>query len=137
MDRVETKEHINNEIKAIQEFCKVKNCTFTKLPKFDIDFLIDKNGKGIAFMEVKCRTHKYKDFSTQFLSFHKYQSLMNCNKYLPAYFLCKYTDGIYYIHVNLIPLNNIKKGGRNEPRCYCPNDIEFLIHFDRSLMTRL
>lgn len=137
MDRVETKEHINNEIQAIKEFCKVKQCNYTKLPKFDIDFLIDRGGTGVAFIEVKCRTHKYNDFDTQFLSFHKYQSLMNCNRYLPAYFLCKYSDGVYYIHVNLIPLNNIKLGGRNQPRSYCPNDVEFLIHFDRALMTKL
>ena len=40
MDRVETKQHINNEVQAIKEFCKVKQCNYTKLPKFDIDFLI-------------------------------------------------------------------------------------------------
>ena len=137
MNRVETKEHKNNEIQAIEHFCKVKQCNYTKLPKFDIDFLIDRGGNGVAFIEVKCRTHKYNDFDTQFLSFHKYQSLMNCNRYLPAYFLCKYTDGIYYIHANLIPLDNIKIGGRSQPRSYCPNDVEFLIHFDRALMTKL
>ena len=137
MDRVETQQHINNEVQAIKEFCKVKQCNYTKLPKFDIDFLIHKDGNGIAFIEVKCRTNKYNDFDTQFLSFHKYQRLMNCNRYLPAYFLCKYTDGIYFIHANSIPLNNIKLGGRNKPRSYCPNDVEFLIHFDRSLMTKL
>ncbi len=137
MDRVETAVHIENELAVIQKFCTIKKCGFIKLPKFDIDFLIHKDGDGVAFAEVKCRPHNYEHFPTQFLSFHKYQSLKDCGRWLPAYFICQYTDGIYIININDIPLNNIKLGGRNNPRPYCPNDIEYLIHFDRSLMKKI
>jgi hypothetical protein len=137
MDKVETAEHLKNEESAIKKFCDSKNCKFTKLPKYDIDFLIHKDGHGVAFAEVKCRTHNYENFPTQFLSFHKYQSLKDCGRWLPAYLICQYTNGIYFINIKDIPLNSIKLGGRNNPRPHCPNDIEFLIHFNRSLMKKI
>tara|TARA_R110002126_G_scaffold51780_7_gene141464 strand:+ start:48 stop:458 length:411 start_codon:yes stop_codon:yes gene_type:complete len=133
----ETQEHRDNEIKAIKEFCTKKNCDYIKLPKYDLDFLIHKGGKGIAFAEIKCRTHKFRAFPTQMLSFIKYNSLIKCSKWLPCYFMCQYTDGIYFIEVNEIPLSEIALGGRNNPRPERPNDVEFLIHFDRGLMKKL
>ena len=130
----ETQAHRDNEIKAVEYFCKSMKCNYVKLPKYDIDFLLTRNGKGIAFAEVKCRTHTFSSFKTQMLSFIKYGEMLKVNKWLPCYFICQYSDGIYYINVNDIPLDNITKGGRNNPRAERPNDIEFLIYFNRDLM---
>lgn len=133
----ETQQDRNNELNTINEFCSVKRCDFTKLPKYELDFLIHKKGKGIAFAEVKCRTHRFEDFPTQIMSFIKFSKMLECSKWLPCYFICNYTNGIYFLEVNEIPLNKIEKGGRNNPRPERPNDIEFLIHFNRCLMRKL
>jgi len=133
----ETAQDREREINVIDNFCKIQRCDFTKLPKYELDFLIHRNGTGIAFAEVKCRTHKFGAFPTQILSFIKLSKMLECSKWLPCYFICSYTDGIYFIEVNKIPLKNIRLGGRNNPRPERPNDVEFLIHFERSLMTKL
>lgn len=133
----ETQQDRNNELTAIETFCDKMKCDYIKLPKYDIDFLLSRGGTAIAFAEVKCRTHEFYAFKTQMLSFIKYTSMLNTAKWLPTYFICKYTDGIYYIDVDSIPLNNIEKGGRNKPRKERPNDIEYLTHFDRLLMKKL
>jgi len=133
----ETQFDRDNEIDVIRKFCNKKNCDFTKLPKYELDFLIHREGKGLAFAEVKCRTHKFTDFNTQIISFIKLTKMLKCSQWLPSYFICSYTDGIYFIEVNKIPLNNIMLGGRNNPRPERPNDVEFLIHFERSFMTKI
>jgi hypothetical protein len=133
----ETQRDRDNEIAAIDEFCQAKGCKFTKLPKFELDFLIHKNGNAIAFGEIRCRNHEYSAFRTQIISFYKISRMIKCAKWLPCYFICKYTDGIYYIEVSQIPLDEIKWGGHNNPRPERPNDLEWLIHFDRKLMKQL
>jgi hypothetical protein len=132
----EKKEDLENEIAVIKEFGKAMKCEYQKLPKFDVDFLLARNGKVVAFAEVKCRTHSFNAFPTQMLSFTKYYELDKFGKNFPCFFICRYTDGIYYIESKEIPLDNIEKGGR-EPRPHRPNDIEYLIHFDRSLMKQI
>jgi hypothetical protein len=134
---VETQEHRDNELQAIHKFCSVKHCEFTKLPKYELDFLIHRNGKGIAFAEVKCRNHKFDTFENEIVSFIKLSKMLECSKWLPCYFITQYVDEMYYIEVNKIPLDNIKLGGRNNPRPHRPNDVEFLINFNRQLMTKL
>jgi len=126
-----------NELAVIQNFCKHMKCDYCKLPKFDIDFLLTRNGKGVAFAEVKCRPQKYADFKTQILSFIKFSEFVKVSKWLPCYFICRYEDGDYFIDVNNIPLDKIEYGGRKKPRPNFANDNEFLIHFDRTLMTKV
>lgn len=133
----ETIEHRNHEREAINEFCLAKDCEFTKLPKYELDFLLHRSGVGLAFAEVKCRTHNFTDFPTQIMSFIKYSKMLECSEWLPCYFICRYLDGIHYIEVNKIPLDNIRLGGHKNPRPERPNDVEFLIHFDRKLMVKL
>ena len=62
---------------------------------------------------------------------------MNCSKWLPCFLIVKYTDGIFYIDAKDIPNENIKIGGRNNPRKERPNDVEPLIHFKRSLFKKI
>ena len=133
----ETEKDRSNEIEAIQEFCNYMKCDYVKLPKYDVDFLLTRKQKGVAFAEVKCRTHKFDSFKTQMLSFIKYSELVKVNRWLPCYFICRYEDGVWYISVDDIPLDNIMKGGRANPRQERPNDIEFLIHFNRDLMNKI
>jgi hypothetical protein len=133
----ETNEHRYYEREAIIDFCYAKDCQYTKLPKYELDFLLHRNGKGLAFAEVKCRTHRFCDFDTQIMSFIKLSKMIECAKWLPCYFICRYTDGIYYIELSKIPLDNIRIGGHKNPRPERPNDVEWLIHFDRKLMCKL
>lgn len=133
----ETQKDRDNEIEAIKIFCKGMSCDYSKLPKYDLDFLLHRNKKAVAFAEVKCRTHSFNSFPTQMLSFIKYGELVKVSKWLPCFFICRYTDGVYYLDIKDIPLDNIKLGGRNKPRAGRPNDIEFLIHFNRDLMQKI
>ena len=133
----ETESDLNNELYVIKEFCKSKKCEYSKLPKWDLDFLIHKNGKGVAFVEVKCFNNSYSKFDTQMINLRKLNGLLRANEYLPSYFVCKYTDGIYYIHVKDIQSVDIRHGGWNKEREGSSSDKEWLLYFKRNLMKKL
>lgn len=133
----ETETDRKNELEVISIFCKKMNCNFQKLRKYDLDFLLYRNEKSVAFAEVKCRTHSFDKFDTQIISLKRHKELMNCSKWLPCFLIVKYTDGIFYIDAKDIPNENIKIGGRNNPRKERPNDVEPLIHFKRSLFKKI
>jgi hypothetical protein len=133
----ETEKDLINEKKTIEKFCEVRKCEYMKMPKWDLDFLIHKDGYGIAFAEVKVRNQSYSSFPTQMLALNKLNGLLRSNEYLPSYIIYKYTDGIYYIHVKDIESNEIKYSGWNKERKGSKHDKEWLTYFDRALMKKL
>ncbi len=133
----ETKEDIQNEREVIKEFCKKFECDFFKLPKFDIDFLIHRNDKVVAFAEIKCKKNNFKSYSKEFIGLHKYFSLKKYSEIYPTFLIIRFFDGIYYINLKQIPTDNIKYGGRKIEREDATNDKEWLVNFDRILFKKL
>ena len=67
----ETEKDLMNDKKTIEKFCEVRKCEYMKMPKWDLDFLIHKDGYGISFAEVKVRNQSYSSFPTQMLALNK------------------------------------------------------------------
>ena len=133
----ETKQDRINEIRVINKFCRKYNFQYKKLGQFDLDFELYKNKKPIAYAEIKCRTHHFNQFETQFISVKRYNEFKEYSKKKPCVLIVQYTDGIYFVNTKKIPKKDIKVGGRKNPRPNMPNDIEPLVHFKRSLFKKM
>jgi DNA-binding sugar fermentation-stimulating protein len=59
--RFETPKHIERENKAMELLSKEYGLGYVKLDEWDIDFLITKEGKEIAYLEVKGRHRNIED----------------------------------------------------------------------------
>jgi len=128
MKLFETNEDLAREHSTIGAFCKKYKTEFTKMPQWDIDYIVHKNGRAECFVEVKNYTSKYGDYERQMISMLKLGKLIACSKYLPTILLMKWACGtIGWIRIEKIT-GVIKWGGR-KPREGAANDQEFLIYY--------
>ena len=134
--KFETPKDLRNEHEVIEAFCDKYGTEFTKMPNWDIDYLIHKKGKAECFAEVKNYTYTYVQYERQLLSMIKLGKLNACTKYLPTILLMRWGCGtIGWIRIEKIQ-GVIKWGGRT-PRIGSKNDKEFLIYFPSDSINRL
>jgi len=126
--KFESPQDLLNENETIEAFCSKYGTEFTKMPDWDIDYLIHKNGKAECFAEVKNYTTPYGQYPSAMLSMIKLGKLNRCATYLPTLLLMKWSCGtIGWIRIEKIH-GVIKWGGRKE-REGATHDKEFIIYY--------
>ena len=89
------------------------SCRLHKLPKsYRMDYIATRQGKPVAFVEVKCRTISSTQFSTVMLSLSKYMSGKTATETtgIPSFVVFRFTDCMQY--ASLLNDYPIRIGGR-------------------------
>lgn len=124
--RFENQKDIERENKAIKEFLKPFNCTFKKLGRNDIDFIVyDLKGAILAFVEVKGRLRNIDNSFPLPISVKKLTKLLD--KKINPVIIWACFDGIIFSEVKDLK-GEIKIGGR-KPRKGSSNDIELMAYY--------
>jgi hypothetical protein len=124
----EREEDLKRELRAIETFVNVFGGSFQKLDPFDIDFKIfDKEGKLIAYVEVKGRIRTMYDAYPLPLSVSKLHKLHSKRLNPTVIWACE--DGIIYGRLSKLE-GELKWGGR-APREGAVNDEEPMVYFDK------
>jgi hypothetical protein len=104
-------------------------CTFEKLPiKMGMDYAAVRNGKAVAFLEIKRRNVSSCMYPTYMISVHKLMMAKSLSELtaLPCYLFVEWTDRTGFI--KLPPPNmTIRIGGRSDRND--ADDIEPVSHF--------
>lgn len=124
----EKEEDLKRELRAIETFVNVFGGSFQKLDPFDIDFKIfDKEGKLIAYVEVKGRIRTMYDAYPLPLSVSKLHKLHSKRLNPTVIWACE--DGIIYGRLSKLE-GDLKWGGR-PPREGAVNDEEPMVYFNK------
>ena len=124
----EKEEDLKRELRAIETFVNVFGGSFQKLDPFDIDFKIfDKEGKLIAYVEVKGRIRTMYDAYPLPLSVSKLHKLHSKRLNPTVIWACE--DGIIYGRLSKLE-GDLKWGGR-VPREGAVNDEEPMVYFNK------
>tara|TARA_R110000796_G_scaffold197524_1_gene313856 strand:+ start:1095 stop:1523 length:429 start_codon:yes stop_codon:yes gene_type:complete len=76
------------------------DCRLHKLPKqYRMDYFATRGGVGLAFIEVKCRTHSSTRYKTLMLSLAKYMAAKTMGQAtgLPVFLVSRYTDATKFV----------------------------------------
>jgi len=126
--KFETNEDLAREHVTIGAFCKKYGTEFTKLPDWDIDYIVHRKGKAECFAEVKTYTTTHGAYPSAMLSMIKLGKLNSCSKYLPTVLIMKWSCGtIGWIRIEKI--HGVIKWGGRPPRNGSTNDKEFIIYY--------
>jgi len=124
----ETEQDLAREQKAITTFVNTFGGSFKKLDRLDVDYKIfDKEGKLIAYAEVKGRVRTMRDAYPLPVAARKVVKLTD--KRLNPLMIWCCEDGIIYGKVNRL-IGQIAWGGR-PPREGSIDDAELMIYYDR------
>ena len=124
----ETEQDLIKEKKAIQTFVSVFDGFFQKLDPNDIDYKVfDKNGKLIAYAEVKGRIRTMYNAYPLPVAAKKIVKLVD--KRLTPLVIWACEDGIIYGKVDKLK-GEIRWGGRT-PRENSFNDAELMVYYDK------
>ena len=89
-------------------------CEFRSFGKLSpVDWFAIRDGRMVAVAELKTRGHSYTQYPTVFLNFRKWSALvlMACGSGVPAFFVVRFTNGIYFVKVAEIDASKILVGG--------------------------
>jgi hypothetical protein len=124
----ETEQDLIREKKAIQTFVSMFGGSFQKLDPHDIDYKVfDKNGKLIAYAEVKGRIRTMYNAYPLPVAARKLVKLTD--KRLTPVVIWACEDGIIYGKVDKLK-GEIRWGGR-APRDKSFNDAELMVYYDK------
>ena len=126
--RFESQEDLEREELAIKTFVSLFDGSYQKLRPTDIDFrVLDKNGKTIAYVEIKGRSILLDDNKPLCVSASKLVKLSA--KRLNPIIIWACPDGIIYSKVTKL-VGALRWGGR-EKRAGSYNDEELMVYFSR------
>ncbi len=128
----ETSESLKNESEVASRISSAWNTKLNKLPiKYRVDYAAERNGKIVAWIEVKTRKYNMNDFDSFMLSLDKYNASVQLGSItnLPVTLVVRWSDKIGYADL-LHCRGVIKMGGRKdrgdpqdvEPAVYIPID---------------
>lgn len=100
-----------------------------------VDWYAVKDGRLVGVLELKCRTHASTAYPTVYLSLRKWLSLTLAAVATgtPAYFVARFTDGIYWVRVSEVDARRVRITGHAHPRARM--DVEPLIDVPVRAMT--
>ena len=103
-----------------------------------IDYYALRDGRTVAFIEIKSRSHHSFKFKTVFLNFRKWISLRmaEVGVGVPSFFFVKFKDKILYTPVSQIDASRLIVGGTSKI-VKSKTDIEPVIEIDVSKMMEL
>ncbi len=125
--RFESNENLQNEEKAIVWFCEEYNLNFRKLDENDVDFVLLKNEKIVAYAEVKGRNKSLLEAYPLPISVRKLVKLVD--KKINPLVIWSCLDGFIYGKVSKL-VGEIKIGGRRA-RNGAVNDVELMAYFKK------
>jgi len=126
----ETEADLRNERDLISAINQLWQTSSAKLPRgYSLDYALTRDGRVVAFVEIKCRTVSSEQYETYMISLAKVlkaKSLGNAVA-VPAYLLVRWNDGVGYIDLRTVDLD-VRVGGRVdrgdsqdiEPVCMIP-----------------
>lgn len=100
------------EVAAIAS--EVWNCQFHAFGRLSpVDWWVERDGRLVAVAELKTRTHDHRRYPTVFLNLRKWSALtmMSAGTGRPAFFVVRFTDGIYWVNVAQIDASKVIIGG--------------------------
>ena len=129
----ETSESLKNENEVASRISSAWNTKLNKLPiKYRVDYAAERNGKIVAWIEVKTRKYNMNDFDSFMLSLDKYNASVQLGSItnLPVTLVVRWKDKIGYADL-LHCRGVIKMGGRKDrgdpqdiqPAAYIPIDV--------------
>ena len=127
--RFETNKDLDRELNCIELFCNTFKLTYSKLTDNDIDFSLYKDGKLIAYAEVKGRNRNVLEAYPLPIACRKLVKLQD--KKINPIIIWDCYDGIIYGRIEQIE-GKIKVGGR-KPRDQSTNDSELMAYYDKQL----
>ena len=127
--RFETNKDLDRELNCIELFCNTFKLTYSKLTDNDIDFSLYKDGKLIAYAEVKGRNRNVLEAYPLPIACRKLVKLQD--KKINPIIIWDCYDGIIYGRIEQIE-GKIKVGGR-KPRDQSTNDIELMAYYEKQL----
>ena len=121
----ESPEDIIAERAALDRACKVWKCTAEKLPiKYELDYLLLREKRGVAWLEIKCRTNARLAYPTYMIALSKIMAarrLFDASQ-LPSFLLIQWSDVCGYIRNDSLLDFEIAFDGRTDRGD--PDDIE-------------
>jgi hypothetical protein len=134
-----TKEDRDNEATVAQLIEAAWGC---KLGEFGalspIDWYAQRDGRLVGLLELKTRWHPRDDYPGVFLNARKWLalSLGSIGMGVPALFVVKFTDGVYWVPISKVDATTHRIGGCSV-RVKSVNDIEPIIEVPLSTMVEL
>ena len=110
----ETIQDLTNESSVMYALSEKFNCTFRKMPrKYGLDYAALRDGRVVAFLEVKCRTCRSDKYEEYMLSLHKVMAAtkLSSTTNLPCFLVVAWTDAIGYTHISA---PSVGFGGRQD-----------------------
>jgi hypothetical protein len=96
----ESSHDLDQEQSVASVLSKAWNCEFHKLPiSYHVDWMLMREGKGVAFAELKSRKVPSTQYKTLMLSLSKWIKGNDLRRAttLPFLIIAKFTDGIFYL----------------------------------------
>ena len=113
----EKPEDIAAERTALDKACEIWKCTAEKLPiKYELDYLLLREGKGVAWLEIKSRTNTRLAYPTYMISLGKIMAARRLSEasQLPSFLLIQWSDACGYIRIDSLLDFRTAVGGRTD-----------------------
>jgi|TARA_R100000963_G_C4629283_1_gene94769 hypothetical protein len=113
----EKPEDIVAERTALDKACEVWKCVAEKLPmKYELDYLLLREGKGVAWLEIKSRTNTRLAYPTYMISLGKIMAARRLSEasQLPSFLLIQWSDACGYIRIDSLLDFRTAVGGRTD-----------------------
>ena len=135
--RFETDKDLKNEIEIIERFSKYCNTTYKKLGDNEIDFALSRDGKIVAYVEIKNYTVASTKFPTQIIAIKKLSSMQaRSSKGIPCMWVMRFSDDVI-MYVDVKEVKGMVKHGGRKPREGSLYDQELVLYCDKSVMKTL
>ena len=116
----ETPETLEMERRVARILSERWRCSLKKMPlKYELDYLMERNGRGVAFAEIKCRNYtraQLSKFGGPMISLAKFMKTKQLVRetQLPAYIVIKSSDQLMFLSSHLIDKPVIRWSGRTD-----------------------
>jgi hypothetical protein len=113
----EKPEDLAAEKTALDKACEIWKCTAEKLPmKYELDYLLLREGTGVAWLEIKSRTNPRTEYPTYMNALTKIMAARRLSEasQLPSFLLVQWTDACGYIRIDSLLDFTTAVGGRTD-----------------------
>ena len=131
----ENQKNLSEEKKVADLLSEKWKCNFRKMPiKYELDYVLMRDLRAVAFCEIKCRTYSRKqlsDFGGSMISLAKFMKAkeLNRNTSLPVYIIIQCTDQLMYCSIDVVSADITWSGRKDrgdvldhEPYCLIANE---------------
>lgn len=129
--KFENEQDIERERSIIKRFCERFDLQYTKLPDWELDYLLHKDGTAQSFAEVKGVNLNIAELQYKILSLTKLKKLLRASEYLRSVLILGFYDKIAYLKAENIK-GKIQYRGRKD-REGGVNDMEWVISIQMNL----